>query len=120
MERGILHKCELFCQSHGLSYKRNLIMEAYMAMGGIPYYWSFLKKGLSVAQNFDRMFFDEDGELAGEYDALYASLFKNPTVHIKVINALSVKKAGMRRSGLTSGSDTHTIHSQLTMDDLFG
>ena len=22
--------------------------------------------------------------------------------------------------GLTSGSDTHTIHSQLTMDDLFG
>ena len=36
--------------------------------------------------------------MAGEYDALYASLFKNPTVHIKVINALSAKKAGMRRS----------------------
>lgn len=53
-----------------------------MALGGIPYYWSFMKKGLSVAQNFDHIFFDEDGELANEYDALYASLFKNPTIHI--------------------------------------
>lgn len=95
-----LHECELFCQSRNLGYKRNLIMEAYMAMGGIPYYWSFLKKGLSVAQNFDRIFFEEDGELSGEYDALYASLFRNPSVHMKVIHALSVKKVGMSRKEL--------------------
>ena len=92
-----LHECELYCQSQNFGYKRNLIMEAYMAMGGIPYYWSFLKKGLSVAQNFDRMFFEEDGELVQEYHALYASLFKNPTVHIAIINALSTKKTGMVR-----------------------
>lgn len=95
-----LHECELLCQWRNLGYKRNHIMEAYMAMGGIPYYWSFLKKGLSVAQNFDRMFFDEDGELAREYDALYASLFRNPTIHIKLIQALSTKKAGMGRQAL--------------------
>lgn len=95
-----LHECELFCKSQGFGYKRNLIMEAYMAIGGIPYYWSFMQKGLSVAQNLDRMFFEEDGELAGEYNALYASLFKNPTLHIAIINALSTKKAGMVRNEL--------------------
>ncbi|MDO4511653.1 MAG: ATP-binding protein [Bacteroidales bacterium] len=95
-----LHECELYCKSEHFGYKRSHIMEAYMAIGGIPYYWSFLTKGLSVAQNLDRMFFDEDGELAQEYDALYASLFKNPDVHIAIINALSTKKAGMLRAEL--------------------
>ena len=95
-----LHECELFCQSQNLGYKRNLIMEAYMALGGIPYYWSFLEKGLSVAQNFDRMFFEEDGALIEEYHALYASLFKNPTLHIAIINVLSTKKVGMTRGEL--------------------
>lgn len=95
-----LNECEQYCQSLNLGYKRNLVMEAYMALGGIPYYWSFMKKGLSVAQNFDRMFFDEDGELAQEYNALYASLFKNPTTHVSIINALSIKKAGMSRAEL--------------------
>lgn len=92
-----LHECELYCKHNGLGYRRNLILEAYMALGGIPYYWSFMKKGLSVAQNFDYMFFDEDGELANEYDALYASLFKNPTLHIGIINLLATKKIGMLR-----------------------
>ncbi|MGM9868907.1 MAG: ATP-binding protein [Sodaliphilus sp.] len=95
-----LRECELFCNAQNLGYKRGLIMEAYMALGGIPYYWGFLEKGLSVAQNFDRMFFDEDGEMTEEYDALYTSHFKNPTNHIKVIEALAAKKAGMSRKEL--------------------
>ncbi len=99
-----LHECELYCKNQNLGYKRNLIIETYMALGGIPYYWSFMQKGLSVAQNFDRMFFSEDGELTHEYDALYASLFKNPNVHISIINTLSTKKVGMTRSELLDKS----------------
>lgn len=99
-----LRECELFCKSQNLGYKRNMIMEAYMALGGIPYYWSFIQKGLSVAQNFDRMFFGEDGELVQEYEALYASLFKNPRVHISIINTLSTKKVGMTRNELLKTS----------------
>ncbi len=95
-----LYECELFCKSLHLGYQRRMILEAYMALGGIPYYWSFLKKGLSVAQNFDQIFFDEDGELVHEYDALYASLFRNPKVHIDIITTLSTKKVGMEREDL--------------------
>ncbi len=101
-----LRECELYCENQHLGYKRHLIMEAYMALGGIPYYWSFLQKGLSVAQNLDRIFFDEDGELVQEYSALYASLFKNPNVHISIIQALSTKKAGMMRNELLERSRT--------------
>lgn len=88
------------CNAQKFGYNRKLILETYMALGGIPYYWSFMKKGLSVAQNFDRMFFDEDDELAHEYEALYASLFKNPNVHIQIIQTLSRKKVGMTRAEL--------------------
>ena len=93
-----LHECEQYCNSQNLGFARRHVMEAYMALGGIPYYWSFMKKGLSVAQNFDHMFFNEDGELATEYDALYASLFKNPTIHVAIIEALATKKMGLVRA----------------------
>ena len=54
----------------------------------------FLKKGQSVAQNFDRMFFQTGGELVQEFNVLYASLFKNPKRHIAIISALAKKKCG--------------------------
>ena len=95
-----LHECELYSESQNLGFTRRHIMEAYMALGGIPYYWSFMKKGQSVAQNFDHLFFDEDGELSSEYDALYASLFKNPNLHIAIIEALATKKIGLLRAEL--------------------
>lgn len=99
-----LRECKLYCEAKGLGYMDRQILEAYMAMGGIPYYWSFLKKGLSVAQNFDRMFFRTSGELTGEFDALYASLFKKPRHHIAIITALAKKKQGLLREELLKTS----------------
>ena len=95
-----LKECKQYCESKSLGYKDRQILEAYMALGGIPYYWSFLKKGQSVAQNFDRMFFQTGGELVQEFNALYASLFKNPKRHIAVISALAKKKCGLQRTEL--------------------
>lgn len=59
---------------------------------------SFLKKGQSLAQNFDRMFFSEHGEMTREFDALYASLFRHPEPHIAIIKALSTRKSGLTRN----------------------
>ena len=106
-----LRECKQYCESKNLGYKDRQILEAYMALGGIPYYWSFLKKGQSVAQNFDRMFFQMGGELSQEFDALYASLFKKPRRHIAIITALAKKKSGLLReevlktSNLTDNTD---------------
>ncbi len=95
-----LKECKQYCDAKNLGYKNRQILEAYMAIGGIPYYWSFLKKGKSLAQNFDRMFFQPNGELIHEYDSLYASLFKKPRCHIAIINALASKKQGLLRDDL--------------------
>ncbi len=99
-----LKECKQYCDCKNLGYKERQILEAYMALGGIPYYWSFLKKGKSVAQNFDRIFFQPNGELTQEYDALYASLFKKPRCHLAIINTLARKKQGLLREELLKAS----------------
>ena len=43
-----LRECELFSKSANLALSRKDVLELYMILGGIPYYWSFLKKGLSA------------------------------------------------------------------------
>lgn len=76
-----------------------------MILGGIPYYWSFLRKGLSVAQNVDQLFFTETAQLRDEFGALYATLFKRPENYLKVIQCLSDgKKSGMTREEILSMS----------------
>ena len=93
-----LAECEQYSQARKLGFTRKQLLEGYMALGGIPYYWSFLQKGKSLAQNFDRMFFAENGEMMREFDALYASLFRNPEPHIAIIKALTSKKSGLMRN----------------------
>jgi len=46
------------------------------------------------------MFFQTGGELAQEFNALYASLFKNSKRHIAIISALAKKKCGLQRAEL--------------------
>ena len=116
LEPFSLRECQEFCEKRKLGYTERQILEAYMALGGIPYYWNFLKRGQSVAQNFDRMFFSERGELTQEFNALYASLFKRPTTHISIITALASKKMGMLRKDIldaTGLSDNTTFSNAL-------
>ena len=74
------------------------ILDMYMVIGGVPYYWEFLKKGLSVAQNIDQMFFAPEAQLRQEYDYLFSSLFHNPENYIQIIQALAGKKMGITRA----------------------
>lgn len=112
-----LKECEEYCKRVGLGFTRRQVLEAYMAMGGVPFYWSYLIKGQSLAQNFDRMFFSSKGELIMEYDALYNSLFRRPQTHIKLINALASKKIGLTREELLREAkldDNETFAKALT------
>ena len=97
LKQFTLGECENYAKARGLSLTRNQIVSAYMVLGGVPYYWDFLQKGLSIQQNIDRMFFSEDAPLKDEFDYLYASIFRNPEEYIKIIEALGKKKAGMTR-----------------------
>ena len=91
-----LHECEEFARYKGLPFDRRQIAECYMALGGVAYYWSLLRPGLTAAQNFDHLFFGEADEMRNEYGRIFSSLFKRPTRHLAVVEAL-----GSRRSGMT-------------------
>jgi hypothetical protein len=75
-----------------------------MAMGGIPYYWSLLKKKWSLDQNIDNLFFKYDAPLRNEYEALYASLFKYPEPYMKVVVALGKERRGMQREEILNST----------------
>ena len=92
-----LLECERMAKARGLACSRQQILEGYMVLGGIPYYWERMEKSQSIDQNIDRLFFGDDAPLGDEFSQLYASLFANPGGHLKVVEALSTKKIGMTR-----------------------
>ncbi len=103
-----LGECESFAAERGLGMSQMDIAECYMALGGIPYYWRYLVRGMSVAQNLDRLCFAVDAPLKGEFDELYSSLFRNATLYKKVVAALAKKKIGMTRFELIEALDIAT------------
>lgn len=100
-----LRECELFAESKNLEMNRYQIAESYMILGGIPFYWNMLEKGLSLAQNIDKIFFSRNGKLTNEFNQLYASLFKSPQLYISVVTALGKKKVGMTREEILNATD---------------
>lgn len=51
-----LRECELYSEEMGLRFNRRQVLEGYMIMGGVPFYWSQLKPGMSLAQNINQLF----------------------------------------------------------------
>ena len=97
-----LKECEELMAAKGIVMSRQQMVECYMVMGGVPYYWDLLQRGRSLAQNVDDIFFAEDAPLSREFDYLFASLFRNPEGHLAVVAALAMHKVGMTREELAS------------------
>ena len=100
LEPFTLCECEAMSRAKGLAHSRYQILELYMALGGIPFYWDMLERGESAAQAIDRLYFAQGGLLSGEFDRLYASLFRHPEAHLAIIRALGGKNCGMTRGEL--------------------
>ena len=84
-----LGECQEYLESKHINFNFHQILQCYMILGGVPYYWSLLKKGKSLPQNIDDLFFKEGAPLEDEYDNLYQALFELPAQHIKIIEALT-------------------------------
>lgn len=95
-----LRETEQFLLSMRLPYKRYQILQLYMMLGGIPHYLKEMRRGESVEQNVDRLFFTPDGLLREEFNNLYPALFDQAERHIALIHALAEKPSGMTRNAL--------------------
>jgi len=102
LQQFTLRECELYFQSRKMNLGRYEIAECYMVMGGIPLYLNQLEKKLSVAQNFDRMFFAENATLKNELKNMYAQLFNNDADYLRLMEALSNQMGGFSRNEIVT------------------
>jgi uncharacterized protein len=92
-----LKETEAFCQYQNLKFTQYQIIQLYMVMGGIPYYWQEVEQGKSVPQVIDQLCFKQGGLLAIEFKPLFQSLFKNAENHIQIIETLAKAPYGLTR-----------------------
>ena len=100
-----LQETERYLISRGINWSRYDIVECYMTMGGFPYYLKLLDNELPYLTNIDNIFFKRNGSLWDEFDHLYDTLFGNSKAYLKIIEALSTKKAGLTRQEIID--ETH-------------
>ncbi len=92
-----LRECELYFESKGVIMSRYDKVQAYMMLGGIPFYLNYLDKALSLAQNIDYLFFSENAVLRNEFDRLFITLFTNADEMKTIVRAISEKNRGLSR-----------------------
>lgn len=118
-----LRETEEFFQSRNIKLSRYDIVQSYMMLGGIPYYLNYFQKGLSLAQNIDRMFFSAKAPLREEYDRLFSSVFNNPNEAKRIVKLLSTKHSGftrqeiLQKTGIADGGTASKIIKALQASD---
>lgn len=111
-----LAETESYLKTKRIHWPRQMIVETYMMLGGVPYYLSLLNSQESLAQNIDRLYFHKNSELGQEYQRLYASLFKSPESYIRIVELLGKNKQGITRGEIAANlkiSSSGTLSKQL-------
>ena len=96
----MLNECEQFIQHNYSVLDRYQIIQLYMVLGGVPYYWNEVLSSESAIQNINRICFTENGLLRKEFSNPFSSLFYNSEKHLMVVNALATKAKGMTREDI--------------------
>ena len=109
-----LGEVESFLQQRGVRLSRYETAEAYMILGGIPYYLNLLVARLSLTQNVDRLLFNPNGELYNEFETLYRSLFSSSESYVKVVECVNERGYGMTRNEIADATKMKS-GQQLTM-----
>ncbi|MBR3071958.1 ATP-binding protein [Fibrobacter sp.] len=92
-----LKETEEYLESKGFTWSRQLILQAYMFTGGVAYYLSLFNTNESFAQNIDRLYFSENGEMRREYRRLFKTLFNAAEPYMRLVEILAQKKQGLTR-----------------------
>lgn len=100
-----LFECEKYLKNRNIELDRYQIIQLYMSIGGIPFYWDEIQAGKSAFQNIEEVCFTETGLLKNEFNNLFPSLFKKSENHVKIISAMAKKAMGLTRDEIVKLSD---------------
>ncbi|MCR5455464.1 MAG: ATP-binding protein [Bacteroidales bacterium] len=95
-----LKECEEFFKNRNVKMSRYDIVQSYMMLGGIPFYLDYFRKGMSLAQNIDKLFFSRNAILLDEYDRLFSAIFSNPEEMKRIVSVLSTRRCGYSRQDI--------------------
>ena len=95
-----LNECKQFIDSKNIQLSNYQLIELYMVLGGIPFYWEQIEKGLSATQNIQQLCFEKNGLLRTEFTNIFKSLFLHAENHERIIEALAKKSMGLTREEL--------------------
>ena len=114
-----LCECEQFLDQKNTLLDRYQIIQLYMVLGGIPFYWEEVKPGRSAMQNIEEICFSENGILRNEYKILFKSLFNKHEKHSVIAGVLAKKSLGLTRdeiitlTGLPNAGSTSRLLDEL-------
>ena len=96
-----LKECEDFYLSRDIKMSRYNVAQAYMILGGIPFYMNFFNPSLSLAQNIDALFFARNAKLGDEFNRLFNSIFDHAEESMDIIRTLGTRHAGYTRQEIS-------------------
>ncbi len=100
----------------GINLSAKQVLDLYMVFGGIPHYLKQIESGKSAAQIINRVCFQNDGLLYGEFDRLFQSLFEHSEDSLSIIRAIASQRYGISRDELikkTKFSSGGTLNKRL-------
>jgi uncharacterized protein len=97
IEPFTLKECELYIKSKKISLEKYQIIQLYMVLGGIPFYWDEIEKGWSANQNIDAICFSKNGLLRTEFRNMFKALFNKNDKHQLIVETLAKKGKGLSR-----------------------
>lgn len=98
LEPFTLRECKEFLEYKNVKLSDYDIVQAYMILGGIPYYLEYFSKEMSLAQNIDNLFFNKTAILKFEFERLFASTFRNPSPLMAIVRMLKKRSMGYTRN----------------------
>lgn len=93
----ILKECEDYFAAEKIALSRYDMVQAYMVFGGIPYYLSYFRKGLSFEGNTDSLLFGRNPKLKDEFNRLFRAMFDNAENCKKIVRLLATRHSGYTR-----------------------
>ncbi len=97
LEPFTLKECREFLEHKNVKLSDYDIVQSYMILGGIPYYLEYFSSRLSLAQNIDLLFFQDNAKLRFEFERLFASTFTNPSPLTAIVKLLARRSMGFSR-----------------------
>jgi uncharacterized protein len=95
-----LFETESYLKEHQIKLNRRQILDLYTVLGGVPLYWSFIRKGRSAHQCIDELCFQQNGSLVNEFGRLFESLFEDSKPYVELIRIISEHRYGIGQSEL--------------------